>query len=85
MAIAAISLLALVLLLWMNHRTLPVARPLVVLVPAGVLCPVDLVSRRSRVYFLLTPARAPPASRLPSNLETLLMDACANDSAEVFR
>jgi hypothetical protein len=97
MATAAISLLLLLALLWMNHRTPPLARPMVVLAPAGVLCPVDLVSRPSQAYDLRMPARAPPTFQCPSLpvsldapdreavLETVLMVRCANDSAEVFR
>jgi hypothetical protein len=93
MTLAALSLLVLAALLWMNHRTRRVAQPLVVLRQDGVLCPVDAASRPSPVYFLRLPARAPPTFLLPSNFHhpdpddsgTPLMARPVADSAEDFR
>jgi len=93
MILAALSLLVFVALLWMNHRTPLVARPVVVLRQSGVLCPVDLVSRRPQAIALRMPARAPPTFPIPSIPLVLdapdpveaLMDRRALDSAEMFR
>jgi hypothetical protein len=71
MTLAALSLLVLTALLWMNHRIPDAVQPLVVLQQAGVLCPVDPVSRPSPVYSLRLPARAPPTFLLPSSFLNL--------------
>jgi hypothetical protein len=97
MAFAAFSLLLLATLLWMNLRTRPILRPLVVCNRPAVLCPVDSVALVSEAFVLRTPARAPPTFASPSNPVDLehsnsgvisgsgLMDPRAQDSAEVFR
>ena len=56
--LAALSLLVLSALLWMNHRT--PSQPAVVLQLTGVLCPVDRISGLSQDFPLPMPARAPP-------------------------
>jgi hypothetical protein len=82
--LAAFSLLVLTALLWMNHRTSVTASPLVVLQQAGVLCPVDSVSRHHQAHARQLPARAPPTIPwlpIPNARPSKTVD----DSAEVFR
>jgi hypothetical protein len=68
---AAVSLLVLGMLLWMNHRTGPAGKPVLVLPLAGVLCPADLVARSPGMMQIRMPARAPPTSHSPSAFQPL--------------
>jgi hypothetical protein len=75
--LAALTLLALTTLLWMNHRT-PVAQvPILVHVQTGVLCPADSVDRPFQTIPVRMPARAPPTFHSQFHANPLEGKQCA--------